>query len=181
MFTFLNKLFKQKEEIVTSFPLNIEKLLKKCKTLPDFVKLLELTVDTCYELFETQFAYQNKHKVSIVVASIFAKFSQKEIFDKEEEQFHFNLIFAILNRLEVASDNMQFKEFQSAMIYIDDALAEVNINDHNANFFISNAYASYLYPHTDLYKLTREALLINDFFVPIQILVQNQKRFCTKH
>lgn len=181
MFAFLNELFKKKEEVSTSFPLNIEKLLKKCKTLPDYVKLLKLTVDTCYDLFENQFAYQNKHKVSIVVASIFAKFSQTEIFDKEEEQFHFNLIFTILNRLEVASDNMQFKEFQSAMIYIDDALAEVNINDHNANFFISNAYASYLYPHTDLYKLTREALLINDFFAPIQILAKNQKRFFSKH
>ncbi|MDD2357358.1 MAG: hypothetical protein PHX13_05570 [Thiovulaceae bacterium] len=181
MFTFLNKLFKKKEEVTTSFPLNIEKLLKKCKTLPDYIKLLELTVDTCYELFENQFVYQNKHKVSIVVAIIFAKFSQTEIFNKEEEQLHFNLIFIILNRLEIASDNMQFKEFQSAMIYIDDALAEVNINDHNANFFISNAYASYLYPYTDLYKLTREALLINDFFTPIQILAENQKKFFSKY
>ena len=94
---------------------------------------------------------------------------------------HFSLLFTILNRLGFTSDEMQLKEFQSTMLYIDDALADVNLNDHNAPFLISNAYISYLYPYIDLYTLSREALMINDFFMPLKILAQNQKRFFPKH
>ena len=181
MFNFLKKMFERKQKISNNFPIKIEKKLKKCKTLSDYTKLLELTVDTCCDLFDNQFTYQEKHKILIVLAVIFAKFSQAENFNKEEDVIHFSLLFTILNRLGFTSDEMQLKEFQSTMLYIDDALADVNLNDHNAPFLISNAYISYLYPYIDLYTLSREALMINDFFMPLKILAQNQKRFFPKH
>ena len=177
MFKFLTKILKTKNNNSTHFPINIEKKLQKCKNLYEYMKLLELTVDTCYKLFENQFSYHEKQKISIVLAAMFAKFSQTEAFSKEDDMIHFSLLFAILNRFEITSEEIQLEEFQNTMLYIDDALDDVDINDHNAAFLISNVYVSYLYPYIDLYTLSRETLLINNFFEPMKLLAQNQQRF----
>ncbi len=180
MFQWLKEQFHKESKPPVDFPLDVEKLLRKCKTLADYTKVLELTIDKCSEMFETKFKYKDKNKIYVVLANIFARSTEHNTFNEEEDQRHFDLLSIIINRYGTVNEELQFKNFENSIQYIEGVLSTVDIDNNNAVFIVSNAYASYLYPDEELYKLTLQALMINDFFAPMEILASHQKRFFTK-
>lgn len=177
MFTWLKKALQKEPKPSNNFPIDVEKLLKRCKTLGDYIKVLELTIDKCCSMFEEKFEYKDKNRIYILLANIFARSTEHSTFTKEEDKNHFDLLSIILNRSGTLNENLQFENFENSIKYIEEILAMVDIDDNNAAFLVSNAYASYLYPDEELYKLTLQAVMINDFFKPIKILAKHQKRF----
>lgn len=178
--SFKNIFQKKEKKASTDFPINIEKELKKCKKLQDYVKLLKLTTDTCYNIFQKRFQYKEKNKIYVMLANIFANATAHEEFSEEEDHVHFYLISTIFNHYGASDAEQQLEKFEECIHYIGNALSEVELNEENSTFFISNAYASYLYPDEEPFKLTLQALTINDFFTPIETLAKQQKNFFSK-
>ncbi|WP_345991871.1 hypothetical protein [Sulfurimonas sp. HSL-1716] len=180
MLQWLKKMFYKEPERSNDFPIDVEELLKKCRTLTDYINVLELTIDECCGMFEKKFDYKDKSKIYLLLANIFARASDHENFSKAEDKIHYNLLSIIINRSDPLNEEAGFKNFEESITYIQSILSAVIIDDDNAMFIVSNAYASYLYPDTDLYKLSLQALMINDFFAPINILAKEQKKFFIK-
>ncbi len=149
-------------------------------TFDDYKLLVSNTVDSLAIRFEEVYNVTDNDKLYIVLANLFAKYSDNLIFNEHENKMHNELLLTILVRYEGEDYRTKWDNFIDSTNYFSNQFTLLNLNNKEFDkviFIVSGMFSSYLFPEKHKHNLIAETLSIIEWNTTIGILAKYQKEF----
>ncbi|DAB40862.1 MAG TPA: hypothetical protein CFH81_00735 [Sulfurovum sp. UBA12169] len=178
MLGFIKNLFgqKKKDDLVSV----TKKILADMHSIEEYANFVATNVDDCSKGFETSFDYHQNDNIYIVLANIFAKFSDDLQFNEQEEDYHQQILMLILVRYEGMDKQSRWNEFIESISYFENKLASIDMSSKTPGeylFTLCSQYAQYLYPKNEAHDLLAQTMYLTQWVPVIAVLAKEQKRF----
>jgi len=178
MLSFIKNLFgqKKKDDLMTV----IKKILENMHSIEEYADFVATNIDNLSKGFETSFDYQDNDNIYVVLANIYAKFSDDIQFNEQEEHYHQQILMLILVRNDEMDEQYRWNEFIESISYFENKLASIDMSSKSHGeylFTLCSQYAQYLYPNSQAHNLLAQTIYLTQWVPIIALLAKEQKRF----
>jgi hypothetical protein len=181
MYSFFKKLFKKKTNPPSEESVYVDNLMNEIHDINGYAETVVELCDSMSMNFENTFKYEDNDKIYIVLANIFAKFSDSIQFNEQEEELHREILSMILVRYGINDNEVQEKrwnEFMQSINYFSNVTQNNALNKKpNSPFVHATMYAQFLYPNVEESELITQSISILRWMTILGRLTGYQKKY----